>query len=236
MKNIIIFISISLLFFSCNITGNHTVGNGNVITEKRKIPDFLKVKSSGSIDIDIRPSDSYSVEVQNDENLLEYVVTEVNNGVLEVKYKSGSYSNDHAKVIISAPSLNEISSSGSADITIQGTLLNSDEISFHLSGSGDVEGSVDAPSIKAFSSGSGDIKLSGKTKNLLCEIRGSGDVKCESLKSESADVSVMGSADVHVFASVRLKVTVSGSGDVYYSGKPQNPEIKIRGSGEVHSL
>ena len=166
---------------------------------------------------------------------MEYVVTEVKNGVLEVRYKSGTYLNDHAKVFISAPGLNEISSSGSADIAINGTLKNSGEISFHLSGSGDVEGSVDAPSVKAYSSGSGDIKLSGRTKDFLCEIRGSGDVKCEGLRSENADVSVMGSADVHVFASVGLKVTVSGSGDVYYSGKPQNPEIKIRGSGSVKS-
>ena len=221
--------------------GNHTIGNGNVITEKRNVTDFHSIKSSGSIDIEISPSESYSVEVQNDENLMEYVVTEINNGVLEVRYKSGSYSNDHVKVYVGAPSLNEISSSGSADITINSTLNNStlknnDEISFHLSGSGDVKGSVDAPSIKAYSSGSGDIKLSGRTQNFLCEIRGSGDVNCEELRSENADVSVMGSADVHVFASVSLKVTVSGSGDVYYSGKPQNPQIKIRGSGEVRSL
>ena len=235
MKNALFFISLSFILFSCDITGDYNIGNGNVITETRTVSDFHSIKSSGSIDVEISPAESFSVEVQNDDNLMEYVITEVQNGVLEVRYKSGSYSNDHAKVIVYAPTLKDISSSGSADIMINGTLQSSGEITFRLSGSGDVDGSVDAPSVKAYSSGSGDIKLSGRSKDFLCEIRGSGDVKCEGLRSENADVSVMGSADVHVFASVSLKVSVSGSGDVYYSGNPKNPEIKIRGSGEVKS-
>ena len=233
MKYILFFIPLSLLFISCDFSGNSVIGNGNVITETRSVADFHSIKSSGSIDVEIRPAETYSVEVQNDENLVKYIETEVNNGVLDVRYKNGIYTNDHAKIFINAPTLNEISSSGSADITINGTLQNSGEIRFRLSGSGDVDGNVDAPSVKAYSSGSGDIRLSGKTKDFLCEIRGSGDVKCADLKSENANVSVKGSADVRVFASVSLKVTVSGSGDVYYSGNPSNPEIKISGSGEV---
>jgi hypothetical protein len=38
---------------------------------------------------------------------------------------------------------------------------------------------------------------------------------------------------VHVFASVSLKVNVSGSGNVYYGGNPTSPEIHIAGSGTV---
>jgi hypothetical protein len=36
-----------------------------------------------------------------------------------------------------------------------------------------------------------------------------------------------------VFASVNLKVNVTGSGDVYYEGNPTSPEIHITGSGTV---
>lgn len=235
MKYIVMMISTAFLLSSCDLNVNSIAGNGNVVTETRPVPEFHAVKSSGSIDVEIRPSEAFSVEVQNDENLLKYVATKVNNGVLEIFYEKGSYSNDHVKVFVSAPSLDEISSSGSADISIDGTLENSREISIRVAGSGDVKGRVDAPSVKAFSSGSGDISLSGKTKDFLCEIKGSGDAKCGGLKSENAEVSVKGSADVHVFASVHLKVNISGSGDVYYSGNPQNPAIKINGSGEVHA-
>lgn len=233
MKNLLLLFSLTFILVSCGLNGDNIRGNGNVVTETRSVKEFHSIKSSGSIDIEITPSDTYSLEVQNDENLIGYMLTDVVDGVLEVKYKRGSYSNDHSKVFIKVPTLREIKSAGSADISIQGTLKNSDQIHIQLSGSGDIDGDVDAPVIKANSSGSGDIKLSGKTKTFICEIRGSGDVECADLRSENAEISVKGSADVKVFASVSLKVNVAGSGNVYYGGNPTSPEIKISGSGEV---
>lgn len=233
MKQFLFLLSLSALLFSCDLDSILIRGNGNVVKETRSVGEFHSIISKGSIDIEIMPSDSYGLEVQNDENLLEYMLTEVVDGVLEVKYQKGSYSDDHSKVFITVPTLNKIKSSGSADITIHGTLKNTSEMDIQLSGSGNVEGDVDAPLIKAISSGSGDIELSGRTKTFICEIRGSGDVECADLKSENVDINVKGSADVKVFASVSLKVNVAGSGNVHYSGNPPNPDIKISGSGKV---
>ena len=233
MKNLLILFTLSSLFLSCDFDSNFIRGNGNVVTEAREIGEFHSIKSRGSIDIDIMPSDSYKLEIQNDENLLQYMLLEVVDGVLEVKYKKGSYSSDHSKVFITVPTLKEIKSAGSADISIHGILKNSEEIKIDLSGSGNIEGEVDAPVINAMSSGSGNIELSGRTKTFLCEIRGSGDVKCEDLKSENVDVHLRGSADISVFASVSLKIKVAGSGNVYYRGNPPNPDITVSGSGKV---
>ena len=175
--------------------------------------------------------------VQDDENLLPYVITEVDNGVLNIHYKNGySIMNDHAKVFVTAPSLEKITSSGSADITRRGTIKNSNQIEIRTSGSGDINAEVDAPSISVSGSGSGNVTLSGRTKDFDCKISGSGDVKCANLKSENAVIHVSGSSDVHVFASVSLKVNVAGSGDVYYGGNPSSPEIHITGSGTVQAV
>lgn len=233
MKRIFYLLACSILFWSCDITADTDSGNGNVITEERKLTDFQSVKASGSIDVEINMADDFSVRVENDENLLEYVITEVKGGVLEVYYKNGIYLNDHAKVYISAPSLNEITCSGSADMDIRETLQNDNQILIRSSGSGDISGHVETPAIHIVSSGSGDIKLSGKTRELTSESSGSGDVNCENLKSEKAEVKISGSSDVKVFASVGLKVFISGSGDVFYSGNPPNPEIRTSGSGEA---
>ena len=65
----------------------------------------------------------YSLTVQNDENLIPYVVTEVNGGELNIHYKDGySIMNDHAKVIVTVPSIDRIATSGSGDITSSGTI------------------------------------------------------------------------------------------------------------------
>jgi hypothetical protein len=46
-------------------------------------------------------------------------------------------------------------------------------------------------------------------------------------------VSVSGVGVAHVFASVHLSATVSGTGSVHYRGNPQNPEIHTSGVGSV---
>lgn len=233
MRNLILILISSILFISCASVS----GNGKIRDENREISNIYEVRTSGSIDVEIRSGNNYSLKVQDDENLLPYVITEVDDGVLNVHYKDGySILRDHAKVIITAPTLEKLSSSGSADITSVGIIKNSNQIEINTSGSGDINAQVDAPSIRVSGSGSGNITLSGRTKDFDCKISGSGDVKCANLKSENADVHVAGSSDVHVFASVTLKVSVTGSGDVYYGGNPSSPEIHITGSGTVQAV
>ncbi len=233
MKNIILFLIASTVFISCASVS----GNGNVHEESREISNIHEVRTSGSIDVEIRSGDNYSVIVQNDENLLPYVITDVDNGVLNIHYKDGySVMRDHAKVIVTAPTLEKLSSSGSADINSVGVIKNFNQIEISTSGSGDINAEVDAPSVRVSGSGSGNVSLSGRTKDFDCKISGSGDVKCANLKSENAVIHISGSSDVHVFASVSLKVNIAGSGDVYYAGNPALPEIHISGSGSAKAV
>jgi hypothetical protein len=235
MKNLSIVAAAVLLMSSCNvITGDSVTGNGNIRTEKRSTGNFNAVKASGSIDIEISSGNAYAVSVEDDDNLLPYVVTDISGGTLNVHYKNGySINNDHAKVYITAPSLDKLSISGSGDITTTGMLKNSREIEMNVSGSGNIKGSVDAPSINVSVGGSGNVSLTGRTKDFTCTVSGSGDINCTSLESENTTVKVSGSGNAHVFASVHLSASVSGSGDVYYLGNPTNPEIHTAGSGSV---
>ena len=236
MKNFIIIISAGFVFASCNISfsGDSLSGNGNIKTETRNVGNFNAVKSSGPIDIEISSGDTYSVSVEDDENILPVIITRVENGTLNVNYKDNtSINNDHGKVYIKAPSLEKVISSGSANITITDAIKNDREIEITVSGSGNIEGGVDAPKITASIGGSGNINLKGRTKDFEAKVSGSGDLDCSGLQSENTTVSVSGSGNAHVFASVGLKARVSGSGDVRYKGNPSSPEIHTSGSGSV---
>jgi hypothetical protein len=230
MKNISILIAALIFVSSCNVI----TGNGNIRTEKRNTGNFSGVKTSGSIDVDISTGDTYSVSVEDDDNVLPYIVTDVDNGILNVHYQNGtSINNDHAKVYVTAPSLDKLIASGSADMVAQDLVKNSHQIELNVSGSGNIKAQVDAPEINVSVSGSGSISLMGRTKDFTGKVSGSGDLKCGGLQSENATVSVSGSGNAHVFASVHLSATVSGSGDVYYLGNPSSPEIHTTGSGTV---
>ncbi len=232
MKKFPFLVAVAVWFSSCD----QITGNGNIRTEKRNVSDFHGVKSGGSIDIEIKSGDTYSVSVEDDDNLLPYIITEVNDGVLNVYYKSNtSINEDHAKVYVTAPSLDKIVASGSADITASDILKNTKNIDMNVSGSGSIKGQVDAPAVNISVFGSGNIDLTGRTKNFSGKVSGSGDLNCGKLQSENASVIVSGSGNAHVFASVHLSATVSGSGDVYYGGNPTSPEIHTSGSGTVQA-
>jgi len=230
MKNVFIFTALIMLVNSCDVIS----GNGNVRSEKRSPANFHAVKSSGSIDVEIHTGDTYAVTVEDDDNLLPQVVTEVDNGTLEIHYRDNiSVSRDHAKVHVTAPSLDKLVISGSADMTILDVLKNAQKIDIEISGSGDLKGPVDAPAVSVDINGSGNVELKGSTKDFDCTVSGSGDVNCGGLQSENTNISVSGSGSAHVFASVHLAARVAGSGDIYYSGNPSNPEIHTAGSGTV---
>lgn len=233
MKKMILLAAMAVFLYSCN----SVTGNGNVTREQRSLAPVNAIHTSGSIDLVIVPGKEYAVTVENDDNLLPYVITEVRGDVLDIHYKEGtSVMRDHALVTVSVPSISKISSSGSADIKTRGVLSSDREMVLTTSGSGDIEAEVDAPSVKVTGSGSGDISLSGRTKDFECRVSGSGDIECANLKSENVTIQVSGSSDAHVFASVSLKATITGSGDIYYAGHPSSPEIRISGSGSVKAV
>lgn len=232
MTRLLTAISSAIILCSC-----HSIkGSGNIVTQTRNLNQFEGVKTSGSIDIEVMNDESQVVKVEADDNIVPYIITKVDNGLLTVHLKSNiSYRNINAKVYVSAPSITMLNVTGSGSIISKGTLKDADKIDVKVSGSGDIDAYIDAPSIVANISGSGTINLGGRTKDFNCSISGSGDIKCNKLLSENTTVSVTGSGTAHVFASVHLLAKVTGSGDIYYSGNPPSPEIRKTGSGSVKS-
>jgi hypothetical protein len=231
MKKIIFLLITSSFFISCN----QISGNGNVITENRNISKINEIRNSGSINVEIRNGSDYLVSVEDDENLLPYVITEVNGNTLNIRYKNGvSINNDHASVIVTVPSLERITTSGSGDISGNDIIKSDEEFEIHSTGSGDVDIHLDAPSIKVSGSGSGNIQLSGRTRDFDARMSGSGDLMCANLQSENTSVSISGSGNASVFASVSLKARTTGSGDINYSGNPKKEDIHKSGSGDIN--
>src|SRR5664279_2052805 len=128
MKTLLLVATASIFMSACNIfNGEWITGNGNIRTEKRSTGNFTGVKTSGSIDVEISSGDTYAVSAEDDDNVLPYIVTEVREGVLNVHYKEGtSIQSDHAKVYVTAPSLDKVSVSGSGNITTTCLLYTSD--------------------------------------------------------------------------------------------------------------
>jgi hypothetical protein len=226
-----------IVLSSCHyMGGKHVSGNGTMSTEQRNVTGFTGAETHGDIDI-VAAQGGFNVKVEADQNLLQYIETNVENGRLIVRFRDGISVMDYktAKVYVTAPELNAFETHGSGNISSQGKMADKNKMDIKISGSGDIQLELDCPVVKTETSGSGNITLSGEAKNVSCETTGSGDIKAGNLKAETVKISVHGSGDAEVFASESLTVEVFGSGDVHYKGEPKI-STSIHGSGSVTKM
>ncbi len=238
MKTIILVVA-TVMTFSCAEAqwgGKKVKGNGKIKTEKRSTSDYEGIHCAGSFDYMLVAGKEGQITLEGEENLLEFIVTEVRDGKLIVKTEKGkniqTSRNNTIKITIPFESIDNVSLSGSGDLWSEGVIA-SENFSASITGSGDVILDIKTTSTKANVTGSGDLTLKGTTDNLEADVTGSGDFHGFDLQSTNTDVSVTGSGDAAVVCNGNFKARVSGSGDIEYKGKPQKEDTKVSGSGSI---
>ncbi len=238
MKKLSLLVCIGIISLSCSAQWGKTIkGNGNNVTIERNTGDYDGVSVSGWFDVDLVAGSEGTLTLEGEENLLEYIITEVKNGKLVIKTEKGvnlKTSNWKSGIRITVPveSINTVSMSGSGDI-VGKTKLKSDNFSTAMSGSGDITLDIETNSLSASMSGSGDITLSGSTTDFEATVSGSGDIEAYDLEADHVNATVSGSADIQVRANKSIKARVSGSGDISYRGNPEKIDTKTSGSGDI---
>ena len=233
---IILFLFVS--FTSCQyISGKRVNGNGVSGSQTRQVGTFSGVSASGNIDLIVSNGTSNELKIEGDQNLLEYIETDNDNGMVDVYTREGFNLRPKTKLRIyaTAPSYNRLDVSGSGNIKSDGKISSSGTLHSSVSGSGNIELEVDAPKVEADISGSGSARLKGTTRDFSAHVSGSGDVHSFDLLSENAEINIAGSGNAELYASKTLDVEVAGAGDVKYKG---NPTVKqsIAGSGSVKKV
>jgi hypothetical protein len=236
MKTFMAFCGIATLIGACHVGFNSVKGSGNIITQNRTVEDFTIVNASGPMDVEITMGNNYKVEVEADDNLMSYIIIKKKGDELVIKLKDDvNFKIDHPVTVrIQTAKLREVIATGSGNIKTIGLVNSNDKIETSLAGSGNITMEVNAPEIESSIAGSGNTNISGQTRMVDISIAGSGSFNAADLKSEKANVSIAGSGDVKIFASVNLDVSIVGSGDVIYSGTP-NISKSVIGSGSIKS-
>tara|TARA_R110002074_G_scaffold223009_1_gene393928 strand:- start:43244 stop:43969 length:726 start_codon:yes stop_codon:yes gene_type:complete len=238
MKKLSALLLTGLITLSCSAQWGKTIkGNGNNVTIERSTGDYDGIAVSGWFDVDLVSGNEGEITLQGEENLLEYIITEVKDGKLVIKtekgvnLKSSSWKSE-IRITVPVQSISSVSMSGSGDI-VGKTKIKADKFSTAMSGSGDITLDIDSGTISASMSGSGDITLSGTTKDFDATVSGSGDIEAYNLEADNVSATVSGSADIQVTAKKSIKARVSGSGDISYRGNPEKVDTKTSGSGDI---
>lgn len=217
--------------------GKKVKGNGNIVAMERSTGDYDAISVSGSFNVELVTGEEGEVTVNADENLQEWIITEVKNGTLQIKTRDGvniqpSRWNGGLNVTVPVEDIEAVALSGSGEI-IGKTLIRAADFSASMSGSGDVRIEVESNEVTASMSGSGDMNLKGSAGRFNVQISGSGGIMAYELEADEVDASISGSADIEIFVKETLKARVSGSGNITYRGNPGKIDSKSSGSGDI---
>ena len=178
---------------------------------------FGQVVVSGNTHVFVTQGDTPALVVEVDDNLMEYVRTEVDDFALRLGFAGtvGGY----------APT---------RPLTFHLTARRLRGL--ELDGAGAIEATnINAPRLVVEISGSGRVRLTGKVEEQYVTLRGSGTYDAAGTESETARVRVNGSGAALVWASDTLAARLNGSGRISYYGQPQVSR-DITGSGQVKHL
>jgi len=209
-------------------------GNGKIISENRNLSDYDKIGVAGSFEVKLVKGKEGTISINTDENLMEYIETEVENGHLKIQPKKGYQLKSTKTIVItvSFEAIDAISLAGSGSVSSV-AVLNASDLNLNLAGSGIINLPVSTKNLTSHIAGSGNIKLSGNSDVLRSEIAGSGNLEGDDLKATTSHINIAGSGNVKVHAVSEIHANIAGSGNVLYSGNPTIEKSKSIGSGSI---
>lgn len=235
----IVILLVAGLFGCGNFAFNVTRGSGNVITETRTVSGFTSVVLAGVGELNLTQGETEGLTIQAEDNLLPFITTEVNNGVLTIGLKSGI--ND-TSVVPTKPiqyqlqfkNLDSIQLAGAGNIS--SPALKAENLRLGASGAGSLNlNQMDVKQLNVTLSGAGSVKLTGQSETQTVTLTGLGSYNAGDFKSTSATVTITGAGSATVWAQESLTVQVSGAGSVSYYGDPKLTQT-ISGLGSLKKL
>ncbi len=209
------------------------VGNRIVEREFRRASYFNKIELNIPAEVILRQGPVKDIEIEAEDNILNALDTRVSSNTLRITY-NGNWvrTNYKVKIWIQVPDIEAIRVSGSGKVIGDNTIIGKN-LELRLSGSGLIDVAAEIKNeVDANISGSGLIYVEGDTYSTDFDISGSGKIEGFNLKSDNSYVDITGSGRCETFAFSRLDVSISGSGDAYFRGKP-TVKTRITGSGRL---
>jgi hypothetical protein len=228
---------IALLFGSCNQIGkiNSITGSGHVTTEKRTVTgDFKNVEISNALDLVVEQSDKTEIIVEADDNLQKEITTNVENGVLVISCKKGSFNNiTSKKITVKMPNIEGLEASSASTINTS-TTLKGNSITLASSSAASINASVEYENIQITASSASNQTLNGKSLHIEASASSAGVINATDLLSNEVVASASSGGSTSVHSLVSLKAKASSGGNVSYKGTPKSIEKEEHSGGSIH--
>ena len=187
-------------------------GSGNVITQKRDLSGFTGVDFGGVFNVEINAGEEYAVEVEADDNLLQYITTRVDGGTLKIGTEERISTRNRIKIRISAPNVEMIDASGASRAVVN---------------------NVKSEKLVIDTGGASRVKILGSTTSLVIDMGGASYIDASGLTAAKVIVDGGGASRAKVNAEESLAVDLGGASKVSYAGSPAELKKSTSGASSV---
>lgn len=226
---------------SCEINPTETIyGNGDTDTKTVEISDYQSVEMNGAYQAICIQDSTWMVEVEAESNLLPLIDVYTSGTTLVIENKDGYEINTDQTIIIKihhqgleafhlngsgTVDLNELktntftcgfSGTGQVNGNIEATSL---DITF--SGTGDLNTQIQCEEVEASISGTGNMNLEGRADKGYFTISGTGVVMASKLSLKNCQTEISGIGTEQFSISETFNITVSGLATIDYWGSPE---------------
>lgn len=212
--------------------GEGKKGNGIVVEDSRNVSEeFTVVSASEGLDVYVTQSNEFKIVVEADENIINLIGTDINNGKLTI-HAIENIGRATKKIHVSLPNITALSSSSGADLVSMNT-IESEKISLDASSGADLKVSLVANEVNADASSGSDIQISGQANMLYADASSGADIKAKDLMTKICNADASSGADISLNVSESLTADASSGADITYTGKASVQKSKSS-SGSVH--
>lgn len=210
-------------------------GNGEISSEKRMINTFTEIQLTGNYEIGLKKGPKGQLVLVTDGNLLEFIHSEVVNGVLIIENSKKIRSKDGIKIYITYQELAGIKSVGASVIKTENTIV-ANRFEMDIPGAGIIDLEVDVNDLEVTLTGAGLVKLKGRAVNQMVSLNGVGSLEAFDLESRSCKVMVSGMGKAEIYVKENLYARIIGIGSIKYRGSPDTVDDKISGLGTIRPV
>lgn len=236
LKLIALFITLTLASCNANLNlGDGIDGSGNVVTEKRTIDaPFTKIDASAGVEVIVEQGAATEVEVEVDDNLMEHIVTRVENGTLIVKIDGNINTMESAIVRVKTKTIEGLESSSGASIkTIN--KLSGTSLALKTSSGSNIQADLEFEKVNCESTSGSEIKVSGKALALETKSSSGSEIDAQDLAANEIFAQSTSGSNTTVNPIVLLDAKASSGSSIDYIKEPKKV-IKEETSGGSVSL
>ena len=170
-----------------------------VVSKEFKLNNFETVDVSGGMTIIVKQGQPAKVLASCNQNSINKLLISVDKNILTIR-TAKNYNASHAKIIVSAPTIKTINSSGAASV---------------------VANQINGDFLKISSHNNSTVKSTGSVQTVVVNGDGRSFLNLENLRSKDCVAVVADEACAKVFASNTLKATASGKSVINVKGNPR---------------